>query len=349
VSLILGVQYTSFYVDNSSFRNKYDGQHYEDTSYGENIVVVFCQNQTYDIAAFNNAYVENYWCSYSSPTEGSTVYGEVIWYTWNFCGMYKMAADAERRLMFKTNEEELGYAEFKRAMAQYKTVRDKIRIDRKEGKTNAVENHTIELLESVTKFKEFLNRNRGSKYSTVALSQISAIYGLLRLDEELMSYMKGIAIDKELAHLRAEAYNSILTMYFKREENQKAVELSEQLTKEYPNHPLAVEWHYGQGLMYKYKMNDVVRAEEIFREVVEKYPAHGTAISAREHLGIKENAIAKEQALSSSVERELTILNYPNPFNPTTKIKYSIPETGLVVIKVYDMLGKEIETFILHS
>lgn len=33
--------------------------------------------------------------------------------------------------------------------------------------------------------------------------------------------------------------------------------------------------------------------------------------------------------------------NYPNPFNPVTKIRYSVPKTGFVSIKVYDMLGKE--------
>jgi len=38
--------------------------------------------------------------------------------------------------------------------------------------------------------------------------------------------------------------------------------------------------------------------------------------------------------------------NYPNPFNPSTKIKYSIPQTSQVQIKVFDVLGNEIETLV---
>ncbi len=36
--------------------------------------------------------------------------------------------------------------------------------------------------------------------------------------------------------------------------------------------------------------------------------------------------------------------NYPNPFNPATTISFDAPETAIVKIKVYDILGKEIAT-----
>ncbi len=40
--------------------------------------------------------------------------------------------------------------------------------------------------------------------------------------------------------------------------------------------------------------------------------------------------------------------NFPNPFNPTTNISFHLPERNFVVLQIFDVLGREIETLV-HS
>jgi hypothetical protein len=51
-----------------------------------------------------------------------------------------------------------------------------------------------------------------------------------------------------------------------------------------------------------------------------------------------------EQSLTA--DRYLLLNNFPNPFNPSTNIQFTLPSANIVTLKIYDVLGREISTLV---
>lgn len=97
------------------------------------------------------------------------------------------------------------------------------------------------------------------------------------------------------------------------------------------------------GALVKYMVSAVIfqRRDPDFdsTDVVEYTSAEGE-IEKRVVEGEEENLLPKEYSLSG---------NYPNPFNPSTTIKYALPEISDVKIEIFDITGRLVKDFVFDS
>lgn len=67
-------------------------------------------------------------------------------------------------------------------------------------------------------------------------------------------------------------------------------------------------------------------------------------------LALKQRIISEYKPLANNqIPKDLNLINYPNPFNNTTTIKFSLPKTDLVTLNIYNMIGQKITTIVSEN
>ena len=72
---------------------------------------------------------------------------------------------------------------------------------------------------------------------------------------------------------------------------------------------------------------------------------HDSTIILVKHLADAESD--NDERIGSTVVTDYALdQNHPNPFNPTTKINFALPQAGTVKVQIYDLLGKNVRTLV---
>ncbi|HYQ87657.1 MAG TPA: choice-of-anchor D domain-containing protein [Bacteroidota bacterium] len=70
-----------------------------------------------------------------------------------------------------------------------------------------------------------------------------------------------------------------------------------------------------------------------------------TVSAPGQNTGMTQFSIKVRDAIATPSQFAL-MQNYPNPFNPATKIEYALPQKAHVLLRIYDVLGREVATLV---
>lgn len=138
-----------------------------------------------------------------------------------------------------------------------------------------------------------------------------------------------------------------------------AMAVDDSIIANYPSNPIAVRAELSNMLIDLLDNHDISGAEGILQRIKGQAQLinpielmDDEAMFGVNQFGVPSKPMSKSamSAVKPNLPKTFELLqNYPNPFNPTTMISYTIPKDGHVMLKIYDVLGREVETLVDES
>jgi len=209
-----------------------------------------------------------------------------------------------------------------------------------------------DVISAKNSFKAVINGKYDDKYSPLALL---SLYNLKKhfveqdksISEEFSRTLKDL-YENENNSLKPFAIRILCKEAALLDNMAKVVSLNKELINKYSNTDHEISALYNL-VTYYISSDNFTEAKKYYDQLKAKYPAEDLTKFAGINLGEKNNLgdnSKKNADESNKIQKEFLVEVYPNPFNPTTTIKYSLPVSSNVELKIYDIMGKEIRTLV---
>jgi hypothetical protein len=173
---------------------------------------------------------------------------------------------------------------------------------------------------------------------------------------DMLTYLDELLTGVEDKTLRAVIKSRKVSEYRRMKEPEQAIALSREILAENPETIHETTALFDLFNLYQKDLADSVQAEYYLTELKTRYPEDELTGMARIDWGEdQEKVVIGKRTLPGQEEEilpEVFILGsaYPNPFNPVTRLTYSLPDAGDLVFEVVDITGRIVDriTFSNH-